>query len=375
MILTRRSLSASLGLSLGLPTLAARAATNPSVLLEAMKDTQVPGMTAVVIRDFRAEPEQVAGIRDLVSKAPVVPGARWHMGSNAKALTATLVARLVEAGALAWDRPLSSMLPDLLPGMNPAYRDVTLPDLLSHHAGLPENATNLDFFNTLYDSRASMTDQRLSYISRCLAEAPIGPPQAEASYSNTGLLIAAACAEQATGKSYETLIQSRLFVPLGMTGLSYDQLGGPGEPKGHIDGRVADRPQDANPRMFAPAGAMRMTMSDWARFCIDQMKGEHGKGRLLKTESYKFLHAPQGAQTDGAGWALGWGAAPNPMKLRGPALTHSGSDGNWYALVCLFPQTGNGVLVVSNTAETMGGDVATLTATRALAKTVAPLAA
>ncbi len=63
------------------------------------------------------------------------------------------------------------------------------------------------------------------------------------------------------------------------------------------------------------------------------------------------------------------------MGLRGPALTHSGSDGNWYALVCLFPQTGNGVLVTANAAESMGGDQATLTALRALTRTVAEPAA
>jgi hypothetical protein len=122
--------------------------------------------------------------------------------------------------------------------------------------------------------------------------------------------------------------------------------------------------------MFAPAGAMRMSMSDWARFCIDHMKGEHGRGRVLATDSYRFLHAPQGS-ADGAGWALGWGAAPHPMNLAGPALTHSGSDGTWYALVCLFFQPGNGVLVASNAAESMGGDQSTSQAMHALAQTVA----
>lgn len=69
--------------------------------------------------------------------------------------------------------------------------------------------------------------------------------------------------------------------------------------------------------------------------------------------------------------ALGWGAAPHPMGLQGPALVHSGSDGNWFALVCLFPGTGDGVLVVANAAESMGGDQASLAALRALATTVA----
>lgn len=379
MVLDRRNFACALALGLAAPSLGAcsttRAAAPSTVLADAMAGKTVPGMTAVVMRDFTAEPELVAGVRVLGAPEPIVPGARWHLGSDGKAMTATMIARLVEAGALTWDRPLAQMLPDLAEAMQPNYRDVTLADLLSHHAGLPENTSDTDFFATFYNDTAPLAEQRLRYITSCLREEPIGPARATPSYSNTGPLIAAACAERATGRPFESLIVSEVFAPLGMGSISFDQFGGPGEPSGHIDGRVANHPQDANPRMFAPAGAMRMTMRDWSRFCIDHMKGEHGRGRLLRTESYRLLHAPQGASPEGAGWAMGWGAAPHPMNLAGPALTHSGSDGNWYALVCLFPQTGNGVLVVSNAAESMGGDQSTLQAMRALASTVASPAA
>jgi hypothetical protein len=111
-----------------------------------------------------------------------------------------------------------------------------------------------------------------------------------------------------------------------------------------------------------------MTLRDWARFCIDQMEGERGHGRLLKTETYRRLHTGQG----GTNAALGWGAAPKAAGRQGPALTHAGSDGNWYALVLLFPQTGNGVLVTANAADSMGGDKASTEALRALAATLAP---
>lgn len=372
---SRRSVAKILALGLASPSVGAcattRAAAASPVLTDAMAGKAVPGMTALVIRDFRAGPELVAGVRTLGGPEPVAPGARWHLGSNGKSMTATLIARLVEAGALAWDRPLAQMLPGLTETMQPAYRDVTLPDLLSHHAGLPENTSDMDFFATFYDDAAPLTAQRLRYVTSCLREAPIGPARATHSYSNTGPIIAAVCAERATGRSFESLIVSEVFAPLGMRSISFDQYGDAGEPSGHVDGRIANHPQDANPRMFAPAGAMRMTMRDWSRFCIDHMRGERGEGRLLRAETYRFLHAPQGASPDGAGWALGWGAAPHPMNLAGPALTHSGSDGNWYALVCLFPQTGNGVLVVSNAAESMGGDQSALAAMRALAQTVA----
>ena len=338
-----------------------------SVLQEAMADTAVPGMAAIVIRNFEVETECFAGVRALGSPVMIAPNDRWHLGSDGKAMTATLIAKLVDAGVLSWDRPLSQMLPDLAGAMQPAYRDATLPDLLSHRAGLPQNTADMAFFGTFYTDTAPLPDQRLRYIAQCLQEAPAGAPRGENSYSNTGFIIAAVCAERATGRAFEDLIVREVFEPLGIRSISFDQFGAPNEPQGHVDGRIADQPTDANPRMFAPAGAMRMTMRDWARFCIDQMQGERGRGRLLRAETYRFVHAPQGDTRS----ALGWGAAPHPMGLRGPALTHSGSDGNWYALVCLFPETGNGALVVANAAESMGGDQASVAALRAFAATVA----
>ncbi len=347
---------------------AARAATPAApVLTKAMEGTTTPGMAAMVLRDFKAQPEQVAGIRRLGRPDFVRPGDRWHLGSNGKAMTATLIARLVERGVLAWDKPLDQMLPGLATTMRPDYRDVTLPDLLSHRSGLPENHDDTAFFNGFYADGAPLPVQRLRYLTTALADAPAGPKRDAMIYSNTGLLTAAAVAEHATGKSFETLIVQEVLRPLGMGSISFDQYGDAHEPSGHVDGRPADKPADANPRMFAPAGAMRLTMADWGRFCIDQMRGEHGRGKLLKTETYRFLHAGQGETHS----ALGWGASPRPMGLTGPALTHAGSDGNWYALVVLFPQTGSGALVIANAADSMGGDKATLAATRALAATVA----
>ncbi|MBK8544473.1 MAG: beta-lactamase family protein [Caulobacteraceae bacterium] len=341
------------------------AATSP--LSEAMSGTAVPGMAAIVIRNFSVETEYFSGVRAVGSPAMVAPNDRWHLGSDGKAMTATLVAKLVDAGVLSWEQPLSDMLPDLATRMQAAYRGVTLPDLLSHRAGLPENISDLDFFMAFHADTASPTAQRLRYIDRCLQEAPVGPAREGSSYSNTGFIIAAACAEHATGRAFEDMIVREVFDPLGIHSISFDQFGGAGEPQGHVDGRIADQVNDVNPRMFAPAGAMRMTLQDWSRFCIDQMRGEHGRGRLLRTETYRFVHAPQGDTRT----ALGWGAAPHPMNLRGPALTHSGSDGNWYALVCLFPETGNGVLVAANAAENMQGDQASVAALRALAASVA----
>jgi CubicO group peptidase (beta-lactamase class C family) len=360
-MLTRRATLGGIAFA-ALPAGAALAAQE-NALTQAMAGTAVPGMAALVMRNFRAEPELVAGVKRLGSPAPVVRGGRWHLGSDGKAMTATLIAVLVERGMLSWTARLDEMLPQFAATMHAEYRDVTLPDLLSHRSGLPENHDDADFFNSFYDDAAPLTEQRLRYIGAALSDAPVAPKRGARSYSNTGPIIAAAAAERAAGQAFEALIVEHVFRPLRIRSISFDQYGGPGEPVGHVDGRVAERPYDPNPRMFAPAGGVRMSLRDWARFCIDQMRGERGRGRLLRAETYRFLHTPQGDTVA----ALGWGAQARAAGRRGPALTHAGSDGNWHALVVLFPDRGDGVLVAANAAESMGGDAATVQALRALA--------
>lgn len=337
------------------------------VLTRNMVGTTTPGMAALVIRDFHAEREMVAGVRVINEPARVERGDRWHLGSDGKAMTATMIARLVERGVLSCERPLAEMLPEYAQTMHESYRDVTLVELLSHRSGLPSD-TEQDFFNSFYDDTSSYMAQRARYVETALQAPPAAPKREAPSYSNNAFVVAAVCAEFATGRDFETLVRQQVFAPLRMRSISFEQYGAAGEPSGHVDGRVANQPRDANPRMFAPAGGISMSLPDWSRFCIDHLRGHHGHGRLLRTETYRFLHAPQG----GTAAALGWGHVDVAVGRRGPALFHAGSDGNWTALVMLFYETGNGVLVASNAFQSMRGDHAANDAMREIAATLSP---
>ena len=115
------------------------AAADLSGALERGMGKAAPGATVLVIQGFKPGTEAVRGFQRKGRPEPVRPGARWHLGSDTKAMTATLVGRLVDKGMLSWDTPLERMLPDLAAVMRSEYRDVTLVDLMSHRAGLPEN--------------------------------------------------------------------------------------------------------------------------------------------------------------------------------------------------------------------------------------------
>jgi CubicO group peptidase (beta-lactamase class C family) len=344
---------------------AAYAAPDPQLataLEHAMAGRTVPAMGVLRIEAGEAGEPVVRGVRRLGEAEPVHADDRWLLGSDTKAMTAVLVARLVEAGQLSWTAPLADMLPDLAAGMRPEYRGATLLDLLSHRTGLPENLGDLARFQAFYDDPRPPAAQRMDYIALALAEAPVAAPRTEPHYSNTGYVIAGVIAERAAAKPYETLMAEQVFAPLGMASARFLPWVPPG-PTGHVDGRPATQPQDPNPPMFDPAGGASMSLSDWAKFCLDQIAGAQGRGRLLKPEGYRAIQTGQGETRSG----LGWGVQSAALGRKGPALTHTGSDGNWFAAVILFPQAGDGLLVTANAADSMGGDKAAVAVLKELA--------
>ena len=87
----------------------------------------------------------VAGVRKRGTKSRATPNDLWHLGSNTKAMTATLVARLIEQGQLSWDTTVADVFSDKDFEIHPDFRGVTLLQLLSHRAGLPPNLNLPDY--------------------------------------------------------------------------------------------------------------------------------------------------------------------------------------------------------------------------------------
>ena len=327
-----------------------RAEALNGLLDAALEDHSIPAMTVLVIRDGKIAGQAVRGVRAADSPDPARIDDAWHIGSDAKAMTATMIARLVERGTLSWTTPLRTLLPGVR--MRPEYQDLTLIELLSHRAGLRDLDDTVDakmIADAFADTRP-LPRQRQAFAMTVLNEAPIGPARAASVYSNSDYVLAGAIAEQATGKSFETLVQEEVFAPLGMkVEFSASRRG---QVLGHQAGKALTGPKSDNPQLFGPAGEVKLTMHDWALFAIDQMAGEKGQGRLLKQDTYRLLHTRQGDTNA----ALGWGVKtdwPKDAPIR--MLTHAGSNGYWNALIALAPDQAGGVLIAANAAE--GTDV------------------
>ena len=231
--------------------------------------------------------------------------------------------------------------------MRSEYEDVTLADHLSLRAGLRDldDAADAALLEAAFVDTRPLPQQRLAFAATVLNEAPIGPARGESVYSNSGYVLAALVAEQATGKSFEQLMQDEVFQPLSMS-VAYAPSER-GQILGHLEGRPLTGLRADNPPLIAPAGAVKLSMADWARFAIDQMAGEKGHGALLPAASYLALHTPQGDTSAALGWGVrnSW-PAESPVRL----LMHAGSNGHWNALIALSPDQDGGVLIVANTA-------------------------
>ena len=328
------------------PLLAAAAPaprTAAALASEVLQNHSIPAVGIVLIRHGRVADEAVGGIRARDNPVPVRKSDLWHIGSDEKAMTATMIARLVERGILAWHTPLYRLIPEV--PMRAEYRDVSLVDLLAHRAGL-QDLIDSDYYERLYYDRRPIHAQRVDYVKMALSWPPAYPPGTDAKYSNRGTVIAALAAEDRTGLSYEALMRREVFRPLGMKSLTFDPPVR-GELAGH-DGETAKYGLKAdNPRVDAPAGEVRMTLDDWARFALDQMRGDHGRGRLLSKPTYALLHTGQ----KGTVFGLGWGVRTSLDGVNGRFLTHSGSNGYWFARIVLAPDHENGLLIVTNSAS------------------------
>ncbi|KQQ45131.1 hypothetical protein ASF61_21130 [Duganella sp. Leaf126] len=313
----------------------------------------MPAVGAVILRDGAISAQAVLGVREAGSTAAVKLDDVWLIGSTGKVMTVAMIARLVERGLLAWDAPLDAMLPELAASMRPEYRKVTLVELLSHRAGFPRDLRDeTEMVKFFHDARPS-AQQRLSYAAHALEDEPEAQP-GTFSYSNVGFIVATVIAERAAHASYEGLMGSEVFKPLGTTGVGFGNTGR-GQNRGHQHGApMLDmaRLDDGAPQMYAPAGFLHMSLGDWAKFNLDQLAGAAGKGKLLSPASYRLMQTAQPGSPAG----LDWGVQQSIAGRKGPVLVHQGSDGNWLAIAVLFPESGTGALMVANAGPDMGAD-------------------
>lgn len=318
-------------------------ATIELLLVPILEKHKVPGLIAGIVDRDGIVSAGVTGIRKRGSPELMTINDLVHLGSNTKAMTATLIATLVEEQQLSWDSTLQDVFSEWAADIHEDFRTVTLRQLLTHRAGLPANAAYTELEEPLMEQREKLARKVLSV-------APVHTPGSKFLYSNLGYIIAGHLAEKVTSKPWEELIKTRLFEPLQMTTAGF---GPPGtkdkvdQPWGH--GGLFPIPfQKDNPAVLGPAGTVHCSVADWSRFIALHLRGaseksDTDKKELISRETFKILQTP----SPGEDYAMGWVVVPRPWA-NGEILIHSGSNTMWMATVAIAPNRGVAIFAVTN---------------------------
>ncbi|WP_287595077.1 serine hydrolase [Thermomonas sp.] len=319
---------------------------------------RLPGIAVGVIEDgkvvfARGYGETVHGSGDTVTDKTL-----FKIASNSKAMTAAVLARLVQQGKLQWDDPVVKHLPAFAMHDPWVTAHMTVSDLLVHNSGLPEGGGDL----MLWPEPSLFTRDDIVRGLRHIK--PAYGFRAGYAYDNLLYVVAGQVAAAAGGASYEELVRRELFAPLGLQGCRVGEFalkdaGSVAQPHGRDGDAIVRTRGDADivPAIAsAPAGGIRCTLDDmlvWANSWLaptdaqkawlgDAQRAEMWKARTpmpisrLKrqwddTHYYAYAYGFRLADVDGE-WTV----------------SHTGTLGGMYSMMMLLPDRRSGFVFMIN---------------------------
>lgn len=321
---------------------------NLSGLVEQVRrDSGAPGIAVAIVRGGKVVDKAVAGVRRIDRPDRVQNGDLFHLGSIAKAFTATMIGKLVEEGKLHWDSTLGEVLSDL--PMDPAYREVTLEQLLQHRGGVAPMPPATELPKAELGGQVTAAESRAATVRSVLAESPV--KLGEYAYSNAGYVVAAYMAERAANEPWEKLMRRTVFEPLGLHTAGFGWpgvLAGSGEvdqPAGHLGTPPKLEVQEGGSdllrdlRAIGPAGDLHCSIEDFARFAAFHLRGLRGEDGILKAETVQHLHTP----AEGGHYMGGW-----VIHGSDGCDGHEGTAGTFFAEMIVCPDSDLAVVAVAN---------------------------
>jgi CubicO group peptidase (beta-lactamase class C family) len=173
------------------------------VIQEELKTTNTPGCAVAIVSGDKIVYAKGFGTADIETSTPVTPDTLFRIGSTSKIFTALALVTLAEQGKV----DLNKSLDNYISGLSPRLSKVTAGQLLSHTAGLKDQAESWGPHD-----ESALKDYVLSINDSLF----FSEPGEVFSYANPGFAVAGYLAEKESGKNYADLIDDTLLKPLEM---------------------------------------------------------------------------------------------------------------------------------------------------------------
>lgn len=308
----------------------------PELVRRYLDQALAAGSPSVVCGVIHGRRTHVEGAGVAVGRSAPDGRTVFQLGSIAKTLTATALARAVDAGTARLDTPL--VLPARFEVPRKGTRRITLAHLATHTSGLPSLPPNLLAEADSYDPYAHYTLDALAAGLRG-TELSTEPGTAHA-YSNLGFgLLGQALAFD----DVDSMLRHRVAAPLGMvdttTTLRPDMASR--KAVGHLDQEPVP---DWHDRVLSAAGtSMYSTADDMVRFLRAQLR----PGRSPLRDAIELTQRPRFTVDRNLRLGLGWHLSRLPD---GRTMTwHNGGTGGFSTCAAFSRQSGTAVVMMVNT--------------------------
>jgi len=273
---------------------------------QATGDDGYLGGVTLAARNGRIVDWQAYGHRDLARREPIRKDSIFRIYSMTKTVTSVAVMMLVEEGKLTLEDPLSRYLPGFAapqvliggsidaPKLRPADKPVTLHALLTHTAGYPAGVKSDELAIQLMERIDPHGAADLRGFAERMSRVPLAAdPGTRFGYDGASLELLARVVEVASGQSFQSFLQQRIFDPLRMRDTGFRV---PAAQRSRVadlttmdkDGRlrIADTASARHPgeplnAYTSGAGGLYSTAGDYARFAQMLLDGGTLDGHTL----------------------------------------------------------------------------------------------
>lgn len=313
-----------------------------------LKKYNIPGASISIIENGEIKWIGTFGYADIEEKIRINKDTVYQVASISKSVTAVGIMKLVESGLIHLDDPIEKyitrwQIPESIYDKN----EVTIRRVLSHTAGLSRGGGYPGYES--FDMLPSLEESLSGIGGGSQPVKLIYEPETRFFYSGGGYSLLQLLIEEVTGKDFATYMEEEVLIPLKMEDSSF--LWEEGK-RG-----LTAKPYNEDLRILPnylfierAAAGFYTTIEDMSSFVIAGVT-RYKHNHILKQETIQEMYKPVLTVEGLEGFiyentALGHFVNTDNSNL--PLVAHDGSNRGWKSNISLVPNTGDGIVILTN---------------------------
>jgi beta-lactamase class C len=250
-----------------------------------MESSHTPGASIAIVKDSTVLYIKGLGVKRVGTTDSIDIHTVYRLGSVSKPFASFLTGILVQDHKMSWDDPVTCYVPEFALKSPVQTQCLSLANVLSHTTGLPYHTyTNMvEEGEALTSLLARLKDVNLS--------SDVGK---QYSYQNVAYSVIAEVIRSACGKSYEALMEEKVFSPLGMKNASMDYatlMANSNIATPHVIRKGKYSPARITDTYYnvSPAGGVNASIDDMAKWMVALLGTRQD---VITTETLNHLYTP-----------------------------------------------------------------------------------